>query len=75
MKYTTGWETNGKKAPILSKSMSTNFPGFPHSMGFLAFSRAIGKLMGKPMHFPYVEIPYFFPVYAICLLLSTYFIN
>ena len=64
MKYTTGWETNGKKAPILSKSMSTNFPGFPHSMGFLQnpvkYIRAIGKLMGKPMHFPYDEIPYFF---------------
>ena len=35
--------------------MITNFPGFPHTMGFVSFSYN-GKLMGKPMHFPYDEV-------------------
>ena len=28
----------GKKYPYYGKSMITNFPGFPHTMGFVAFS-------------------------------------
>ena len=39
MKYTIGWESNGKKHPYCGKSMSTNFPGFSHRMGFLGFYR------------------------------------
>ena len=34
MKYTTGWQSNGKNHPFYGKSMGTNFPGIPHSMGF-----------------------------------------
>ena len=33
-KYTTGWESNGKKHLFYGKSMGTNFPGIPHLMGF-----------------------------------------
>ena len=29
----------GKKHPYSGKSVSTNFPGFPHTMGFVGFSR------------------------------------
>ena len=31
----------GKKYPYYGKSMITNFPGFPHTMGFVAFSRTM----------------------------------
>ena len=34
MKYTIGWESNGKKHPYCGKIMSTNFAGSPHAMGF-----------------------------------------
>ena len=37
IKYTIGWESNGKKHPYCRKSMSTNFPGSPHTMGFLGY--------------------------------------
>ena len=52
VKYTTGWEYNGKKRPFYGKSMGTIFPGLPYSMGFTDFSNAMGKLMWKLMHFP-----------------------
>ena len=39
IKYNIGCESNGKKAPILWKSMSTTFPGSPHTIGFKGFSR------------------------------------
>ena len=42
-KYTTGWESNGKKHPIYGKSMGTNFPGFPNSMGLVAFFHTMGN--------------------------------
>ena len=35
--------------------MSTNFPGSPHKMGFVAIFLYYGKFMRKPMHFPYGE--------------------
>ena len=38
MKYYIEWESNGKKHPYYGKSMSTNFPGSPHAMGFVAFT-------------------------------------
>ena len=40
IKYTTGWESNGKKDPFYGKS---NFPGFPYSIGFTVFSNAMGN--------------------------------
>ena len=43
MKYTIGSGSNGKKVPILWKSLITNFPGFPHTMGFVSFSRTMGN--------------------------------
>ena len=43
MKYTTGWEYNGKKHPYYEKSVGNNFSGFPHSRGFAAFSHATGN--------------------------------
>ena len=39
IKYNIGCESNGKKAPILWKNMSTTFPGSPHTIGFKGFSR------------------------------------
>ena len=42
----------GKKHPYYRKSMSANFPVFPHSMVFAEFSNAMGNLMRKTMHFP-----------------------
>ena len=47
-KYTIGWELDGEKSSILGKSMSTNFPRSPHTMGFVAFSRIVGNLWGNP---------------------------
>ena len=40
MKYTIEYESNGKKAPYYGKSISTNFPGSPNMMCFVAFSCA-----------------------------------
>ena len=37
MKYIIGWESNRKKHPYYGKSMSTNFPGSPHTMGFAEY--------------------------------------
>ena len=34
------WE---KKYPYYGKSLITNFPGFPHTMGFVAFSLTVGN--------------------------------
>ena len=41
------WKSNGKKAPILRKSMSNNFSGFPLTMGFVTFSCAMGNWWGN----------------------------
>ena len=48
MKYTTGWDSNGRKHLYYGKSIGTNFPGFPHSIGFVTFSHAMGNWWGKP---------------------------
>ena len=37
MKYTIGWDSNEKKHPYYGKSMTTNFPGFRRTMGFLGY--------------------------------------
>ena len=34
MKYTTGWEPNGKKQPFYEKGMGPSFPDFPHWLSF-----------------------------------------
>ena len=38
----------GKTQSYYGKSMSINFPDFPHTMGFVAFSRNAGNLWGNP---------------------------
>ena len=45
-----------EKPPILWKSIGTNFPGLPHSMGFVDFCNTMGSLMRKHMHFPCDEV-------------------
>ena len=56
MKYTTGWESNGKKAPILWEKYEYQFPRSSSYNGFCCIFPYYGKLMGKPMHFPYDEV-------------------
>ena len=41
----------GEKHPVHGKSMSTNFPGSPHRMGFFAFFRAMGNRWGNSCMF------------------------
>ena len=48
MKYTIGWESNRKKHPYYGKSMSTNFPGSPYTMGFVALSCTMGYWWRNP---------------------------
>ena len=38
----------GKNHPYYGKSMSTNFPDSPHTMGFVAFSHTMGHWQGNP---------------------------
>ena len=38
----------GKKRPYYEKGTVIDFPGFPHTMGFVAFSCAVGNLWGIP---------------------------
>ena len=38
----------GKKHPYCGKSMSTNFPVYPHAIGFVAFSCVMGNKWGNP---------------------------
>ena len=33
----------GKEHPYYGKSMSTNFPDSPHTIGFVAFFRTVGN--------------------------------
>ena len=47
-KYIIEWESMRKKHPYYGKSMSINLPGFPHTMGFAAFSRTVENLCGNP---------------------------
>ena len=56
MKYTIGWESNGKKVPILWEKSDYQFPRFSPYDGFCCIFPYYGKLMGKPMHFPYDEV-------------------
>ena len=38
IKYTIGSDSNGKEAPYSGKSMRTNLPDSPHTIGFVGFS-------------------------------------
>ena len=48
LKYTIKWESYGKNHPYNGKSVSMNFPGSPHMMGFVAFSRTMKNWWGNP---------------------------
>ena len=55
MKYTIGWESDGKKLPILRDKYDYQFPMFSPYDGFCCMFPCYEKLMGKPKHFPYDE--------------------
>ena len=65
MKYTIGWESDGKKYSYYGKSMITNFPGSPHTMGFIALSYAMGNWWENPNISHMMRFVNFFPV--VCL--------
>ena len=56
MKYTIGWESDGKKVPKLWKKYDYQFLMFSPYYGFCCIFPCYGKLVGKPKHFPYDEI-------------------
>ena len=56
IKYTIGCESTGKKAPILWEKYEYQFPGFSPYDGFCWIFLYYGRLMGKPMHFPFDEV-------------------
>ena len=56
MKCTRECESNWKKAPILWQNYEYQFPRFSPYDGFCCLFLYYGKLMGKPMHFPYDEV-------------------
>ena len=56
MKYTIGWESNGKKAPILWEKYEYQFPWLSPYHEFCCIFPYCGKFMRKPMHFPYAEV-------------------
>ena len=56
MKYTMKWEANGKAVCILWKKYQYQFPRlFPYN-GICCIFLDNGKLIWKPMHFPYDEV-------------------
>ena len=54
MQYTIGWESDGKT--ILWEKYEYHFPRFSPYSGLCCIFPCYGKLMGKPMHFPYTEL-------------------
>ena len=56
LKYTIGWESDEKEAPILWKTYGYRFPRLSPYHGFCCTVPYCGKFMGKPMHFPYNDI-------------------
>ena len=56
LKYTTGWELDGEKAPIQWEKHDYRFPRLSPNHGFCSIFPYCGKFMGKPMHFPYDDI-------------------
>ena len=56
LKHTIGWESDGKKAPILWEKYDYQFPRLSPYHGFCCIFLYCGKFMEKPMHFPYAEV-------------------
>ena len=56
MKYIIGWESDGKKAPILWEKYGYRFPRLSPYHGFCCIILYCRKSTGKPMHFPYAEV-------------------
>ena len=56
MKYIIGWELDGKKVPILWEKCDYQFARFSPYNEFCCIFLYYGKLMRKPMHFPYDEV-------------------
>ena len=56
MKYTIGWESNGKKAPILWEKYEYQFPRLSQYYGFCFIFPYRGKFIEKLIHFPYAEV-------------------
>ena len=56
MRYTIGWESDWKIAPILWEKYEYQFPRLSPYHGFCCIFPYCGKFMGKPMHFPYAEV-------------------
>ena len=55
-KYTIGWESDGRKVPILLGKYGYQFARLSQFDGFHCIFPCYGKLMRKPMHFPYDEV-------------------
>ena len=56
LKYTIGWELDGKKAPMLWEKYGYQFSRLSPYHGLCCIFPCCGKFMGKPMHFPYAEV-------------------
>ena len=56
LRHTRGWESDGKKQPILWEKYERQFPRLSPCLGFCCIFPYCGKFMGKPMHFPYDNI-------------------
>ena len=56
LKYTMGWEWDGKKAPVLWENYDYRFPRLSPYHGFCCIFLYCGKFMGKPIHFSYAEV-------------------
>ena len=56
LKYTTGWELNEKKAPILWEKYDYQFLRLSPYHVFCCIFPYCREFMGKPIHFPYAEV-------------------
>ena len=56
MKYTIKWESDGKKEPIIWEKYELQFPRFSVYDEFCYVFLYYGKLMGKPIQFPYDKV-------------------
>ena len=56
LKYTTGWESDEKKAPILWEKYDYQFPRLSPCLGFCCMFPCYGKFMAELIHFPYAEV-------------------
>ena len=56
LKYTIGWKSEGKKAPILWEKYDYWFPKRSPYHGFSCIFPHCGEFVGKPIHFPQAEV-------------------